>query len=134
MFDSQSQGEASADHRDSGYEASSEAKLQYTIKGIEKRSVDLMRSAAKVEGMKIGAWVSKRLREAAEASLNDEEPSYARTFFSNEGTGPRASDFDNFEKRSEMILDRLGKLESFMQRMHENQMALIAGLSANQKR
>jgi hypothetical protein len=134
MLDSRSQGEASADFRDSGYDSSNEEKLQYTIKGIEKRSVDLMRSAAKVEGMKIGAWVSRRLREAAEASLNDEEPAYSRTFFSQEMNNPRSVDLEDFVKKSEMIMDKLYKLESFMQRMHENQLALIAGLSASHTR
>ncbi|MBW6527196.1 hypothetical protein KZ813_10125 [Sphingomonas sp. RHCKR7] len=44
-------------------------KRQYTVKGIEAETVTLMRSAANKEGMKIGSWVSLRMREAAERAL-----------------------------------------------------------------
>jgi hypothetical protein len=49
-----------------------EVKQQYTIKGIETETVELMRSAAKKQGMKVGAWVSTRLRDAARKALADE--------------------------------------------------------------
>lgn len=45
---------------------------QYTLKGVEAEAIDLMRTAAQREGMKISAWVSQRLREAAEKSLAKE--------------------------------------------------------------
>lgn len=44
-------------------------KRQYTLKGVESEAIELVRSAATKDGMKIGAWVSKRLRQAAEESL-----------------------------------------------------------------
>lgn len=44
---------------------------QYTIKGIESETVSLIGSAARHEGMKVGAWVSARLREAARNALKD---------------------------------------------------------------
>lgn len=44
---------------------------QYTIKGIDPESVDMMRTAARRDGMKIGAWVSARMKEAATRSLSD---------------------------------------------------------------
>ena len=47
-------------------------KRQYTIKGIEGQTLDLMRTAARKDGMKVGAWVSMRLREAADRALNRE--------------------------------------------------------------
>ena len=45
------------------------SKRQYTLKGVEAEAIDLMRSAASRDGMKIGAWVSMRMKEAAERSL-----------------------------------------------------------------
>lgn len=42
---------------------------QYTLKGVEAEAIDLMRSAASRDGMKIGAWVSLRLKQAAQDSL-----------------------------------------------------------------
>lgn len=47
-------------------------KRQYTLKGVESETVELMRSAAKHEGMKIGSWVSARLKEAANNALSEE--------------------------------------------------------------
>lgn len=49
-------------------------KRQYTIKGIEAEAIDLMRAAATKEGMKIGAWVSARMKEAASRSLGPALP------------------------------------------------------------
>jgi hypothetical protein len=48
-------------------------KKQYTIKGIEGRTVELMRFAARKEGMKVGAWVAARLQEAADRALKGED-------------------------------------------------------------
>lgn len=45
---------------------------QYTLKGVEAETVRLMRDAAGKEGMKIGSWVSLRMREAAERALSGE--------------------------------------------------------------
>jgi len=42
---------------------------QYTLKGIEAETIQLMREAAKKEGMKIGSWVSIRMKEVAERAL-----------------------------------------------------------------
>lgn len=44
-------------------------KVQYTVKGIDRETIRMMREAARQEGMKIGAWVSSRLRAAAERSF-----------------------------------------------------------------
>ena len=44
-------------------------RTQYTVKGIDRDTVDLMRGAARKDGMKIGAWVSAKLREAAHRSF-----------------------------------------------------------------
>lgn len=42
---------------------------QYTLKGVEQEAVDLMRQAADAQGMKIGHWVSDRIKEAAKKAL-----------------------------------------------------------------
>ena len=42
---------------------------QYTLKGVDPESIELMRAAARREGMKIGAWASARMKEAAQRSL-----------------------------------------------------------------
>lgn len=42
---------------------------QYTLKGVEPEAVDLMRLAADAQGMKIGHWVSDRIKEAARKAL-----------------------------------------------------------------
>lgn len=44
---------------------------QYTLKGIETDTINLMRAAAGQEGMKINSWVSMRLREAAMRALDE---------------------------------------------------------------
>ena len=46
------------------------ARRQYTLKGVEVEAIRLMREAAHKEGMKIGSWVSLRMREAAERALS----------------------------------------------------------------
>lgn len=130
MFDSQSDGEIPSSPSDAALDTSSDDKLQYTIKGIERRSIELMRDAARGEGMKIGAWVSKRLKEAAVASLSEEDPAYSRNFFAGELTGSKNDFAPDFQKRTDEILVKINQIEVFMQRMHENQMALIAGLVA----
>jgi hypothetical protein len=59
---------------DAAHSAEASVKRQYTIKGIEDQTVELMRSAARKEGMRVGAWVSARLKEAADRALQDPEP------------------------------------------------------------
>lgn len=44
---------------------------QYTLKGIEPEALDLMRLAADAQGMKIGHWVSDRIKEAAKKALSE---------------------------------------------------------------
>jgi hypothetical protein len=69
-FDESKAGRTSAEDRITadGYEVM-EPRQQYTIKGIETETLDLMRTAARKQGMKVGAWVSARLREAANKAL-----------------------------------------------------------------
>jgi hypothetical protein len=67
MFDMGSGGADVGTH-DSGDEGVPERR-QYTLKGVEADVIRLMRNAASKEGMKIGSWVSLRMREAAEKAL-----------------------------------------------------------------
>ncbi len=103
-------------------EGGAEQRLQYTIKGIEKRSVDLMRTAAKRDGMKIGAWISMRMREAAEASLKDGEPSYLVN------SASRSMAETNGPDVSAIVLERIEALHQEIDRLRQNQDLLISGL------
>lgn len=103
-----------------------EDKLQYTIKGIERKSVELMRDAAKQEGMKIGVWVSRRLREAAEDSLSrDFSPLDSRT-----GSDPVDVSRKIFARSlaEHDIAAVLLKMQSDINTIVETQRTLIAGL------
>jgi hypothetical protein len=64
-------GSRSGSDCDSGNEPDNNrpARQQYTLKGVEADTISLMRSAADKEGMKIGSWVSIRMKEAAERAL-----------------------------------------------------------------
>lgn len=56
---------------DSGGTSTSADKVQYTVKGIDRRTVEMVREAARHDGMKINSWVSFRLQEAAERSFKN---------------------------------------------------------------
>ena len=68
MLDSIRGGNDNGTHDDN---VISYSKTQYTVKGIQKTTVEAVREAARKEGMKINSWVSVRLREAADRSLHD---------------------------------------------------------------
>ena len=73
MFDSSSTGNDNGGNKSGVTPLSGSTKVQYTVKGIQRQTVEAMREAANREGMKIGSWVSVRLREAAERSLSSSE-------------------------------------------------------------
>jgi hypothetical protein len=52
---------------------SPETRTQWTVKGIDKQTLEMSRLAARKRGMRFGAWVNQALREAA-----SEETSFAR--------------------------------------------------------
>lgn len=113
--------EAPANHRNA------EEKLQYTIKGIERKSVELMRDAAKQEGMKIGVWVSRRLREAAEDSLSRDFAAVD----SRSNPLPLTVDSQGISGRNlaqQDIIAVLLKMQSDINTIVETQRTLIAGL------
>src|SRR5271168_2273065 len=44
----------------------------WTLKGVPSETVEMTRQAARMRGMKIGAWVADALRQAAKRDLGDE--------------------------------------------------------------
>ena len=64
------------------------ARRQYTLKGVEEDTIKLMRHAANKEGMKIGSWVSIRMKEAAERALYSESENliYGKALASDAGS------------------------------------------------
>ena len=55
-----------------GNTATADDRRQYTIKSLDTETIQLMKEAARKEGMKIGAWASMHLKAAAVRSLNGE--------------------------------------------------------------
>lgn len=72
MLDAEHSGSSSSVSDSSAGSAGSERR-QYTLKGIEADAIRLMRAAADKDGMKIGTWVSARIKEAAALSLTEEQ-------------------------------------------------------------
>jgi hypothetical protein len=82
---------------------------QYTLKGVEEQAISLMRDAAKKEGMKIGSWVSLRLKEAATKSLHGTDAAVSQSTFST----PASS-------RQEEVLIEIARLISTIQHQSES--------------
>jgi hypothetical protein len=116
----------------------SEERLQYTLKGVEKRSLDLMRDAARADGMKIGAWVSRHMREAAEASLAvKSHAKELRSEWRQDGLPSNASARDGQNNVEEIVreLSRLFEIQfqsihSDLERIKEVQSVILSGLIA----
>ena len=103
------------------------AKRQYTLKGVEAEAVELMRAAADREGMKIGAWVSMRLREAANRALAAEE----------EAGFPDAESCPHLSQSVDMalgasalphLLERVSELEAELRELARTQRAIMTRL------
>lgn len=73
MLGKQEFGAVSTDRDVQKGDSFADARRQYTLKGVESEAIDLMRLAADAQGMKIGHWVSDRLKEAAKRALADAE-------------------------------------------------------------
>jgi hypothetical protein len=84
MFDSITNVSGEGGVGSDGYEPEP-VKRQYTVKGIDNSTVVLMRNAAQKEGMKIGAWVSLRMREAALRALSETATEKPATVKVNDG-------------------------------------------------
>lgn len=46
---------------------------QWTIKGVDQETIDLVRAAASHKGMKIQAFVNRSLKKAAQQALQENE-------------------------------------------------------------
>lgn len=85
---------------------------QYTIKGIETDAIELVRAAAGKEGMKIGAWISSRMKEAASRSLGSTVAAQA--------SSPLASSAAPIQADSEILNDTLlSAIRNFDKRLME---------------
>jgi hypothetical protein len=93
---------------------------------VEAEAIDLMRDAARVEGMKIGSWVSLRMREAAEKALN-RKPGVREVVRSRFSAEPSNVGQENLIKE---LSERLGDMERELRDLTKNQMAIMAKLLA----
>lgn len=136
-------GESAASSEDDGGDRmTGEERLQYTLKGVEKRSLELMRDAARADGMKIGAWVSKRMREAAESSLaasSGQKRIASRLSVAATGVAaPHEVDVKGIDLRIELLSEKLSAtielnfklLHADIDKIREAQNILISGLIA----
>ena len=118
-----------------------EERLQYTLKGVEKRSLELMRDAARADGMKIGAWVSKRMREAAESSLaaNSLHKKIGLQLSQSATGKTEFFEIKEIDSRIELLTERLAasmelnfkSLHADIDKIRETQKMLISGLIAS---
>lgn len=125
------------DDRSGADDLRGEEKLQYTLKGVEKRSLDLMRSAAQADGMKIGAWVSKRMREAAEASLASSVVSSATNIglkspdFRKSLVRSGSADSSSLERMVSVLEARLRIIQGDLDNLRETQYIILSKISTD---
>ncbi|MCW2351203.1 hypothetical protein [Sphingobium sp. B12D2B] len=126
---------------DSGNDGTPERR-QYTLKGVETDTIRLMRYAASREGMKIGSWVSLRMREAAEKALakdnsdNNAEVNLPRANIDNESHYQRngSVSLDAFEaiQSAQMALDaRLTRIEDELRDLASGQRTILSAIVSN---
>ncbi len=99
------------------FEPDRSPKRQYTLKGVEAEAIELMRDAARTEGMKIGSWVSLRMREAAEKALNQKS------------TRLNAQQQGAIVSQEELVRElsaRVSSLEQEIRELTKTQMAVMA--------
>ena len=98
---------------------------QYTIKGVDTDTLQLMRNAAVHEGMKISSWISKRMKEAAEKSLSTTEEQAVPTELLGSQDNFSATKFAEF---IESVEDRLRDVERDLHQVMRVQRSLMAQL------
>ncbi|HMI19771.1 MAG TPA: hypothetical protein VK533_09520 [Sphingomonas sp.] len=102
------------------------SRRQYTLKGVEAEAIALMRDAARQEGMKIGSWVSLRMREAAEKALR-RKPEAGLI----QSTGLRRSEGKDESGQNDLVRElsaRLLVMEQELRELSKAQMAVMAKL------
>lgn len=119
---------------------------QYTLKGVEADTIRLMRYAANKEGMKIGSWVSLRMREAAQRALagnsalqesaaKDKEVRELPTPAPSSSDGELAEAFQHLSALWEAQLmasnDRFMKLEKELHELTSGQRTIMSALLAS---
>ena len=138
MFDAGSGG-SDIGTFDSGDDRSPERR-QYTLKGVEADTIRLMRYAASKEGMKIGSWVSVRMREAAERALSkdpqDRETTYERQAV---GAAPVSEDalsslVDFIKAQQQATERRFAVLEKELHEITSGQRTILSALIAEKLR
>lgn len=102
------------------YDCSNETgikKKQYTVKGVEEATLTLMRDAARKDGMKIGAWISTRMKEAATRSLSQSTPAHLpqESPFDHGDIDLKALVYELYVKR----MDAEEKLQNIQAELHE---------------
>lgn len=117
MFDTGSGGGTGVGMHDFGEDRLPERR-QYTLKGVEADTIRLMRFAATKEGMKIGSWVSLRMREAAERALSSSLPASQPQ---NDPKNSRSGDTEvqDFGSAAEILKHVLALLERQEQRTED---------------
>jgi hypothetical protein len=100
---------------------------QYTIKGVDTDTLQMVRNAADHEGMKISSWISKRMKEAAERSLTAqsgkiEEAGSGRNFISTDAQADQLAEF------MESVEGRLRDVERDLHQLMRVQRSLMAQL------
>lgn len=102
---------------------------QYTLKGVENEAVELMRLAADAQGMKIGHWVSDRIKEAAKKALveNGKQRELLESVAgSNESSALRTLTMSDDPMSSSEIEERVRRLELEMQDLLKQQRDLLS--------
>ncbi|MEA3388587.1 hypothetical protein [Sphingobium sp. CCH11-B1] len=102
---------------------------QYTLKGIESDTINLMRAAAGQEGMKINSWVSMRLREAAMRALDEISTEKSKSNSDNSDSSSTISDllFEMSKQRREFE-DHVRRLEREIHELNSGQRVILTSI------
>ena len=103
----------------------SENSKSWTVRKIDKKTIEKTRIAASKSGMKIGAWVDLQLSEAAERSLTKHPKNSLAGDISNLAT-------EVYEKRSALSEDWVSKIESDIAQLIKGQHNIFLALQAIQ--
>jgi hypothetical protein len=103
---------------------------QYTLKGVEAETLELMRDAARKEGMKIGSWVSVRMREAAQRALEAETARDERIRADEHESVPLLVEklYEAFALYKQHSEDRLARMERELHEITSGQRAIMTSL------
>ena len=127
MFEAgQTPGSGCSDRSDAA--ADGPEKRQYTIKGIEAEAIELVRDAARRDGMKIGAWISSRMKEAAFRSLSAPQAISAQQGYEGQIQNREAEDTSSSEIAAALhALDRrLREIEDEMHQITKSQRTIMS--------